>query len=149
VDQIFLKAFEVVCLVFLIDIVRGHVGGIQSIESHASLKAGPRLVANQPEHLNFLDEIIHTLVDMCESVDLPTGEMGSGGHQILVFGTESELIGESCGIDVRTKTGVRCHILDSFPIIVHDMVKVFEALEVIFFRYDTFHSSLLLRKHSA
>ena len=39
IDQIFLESFEVVCLIFLIDIISGHVSGIQGIESHASLKA--------------------------------------------------------------------------------------------------------------
>jgi hypothetical protein len=88
-------------------------------------------------------------MDMSESVDLPAGEVGSGSHQSLVFRTEGELIGEGRGVDVRTKTGMLCHILDPFPIIVHDMVKVFETLEVIFFGHDAFHFLLLLQKHSA
>jgi hypothetical protein len=134
----YFKSFEVVRLVFLIDIVSGHVGGIQSIESHASLKARTCLVADQPEHLNFFDQIIHTLVDMSESVDLPAGEMRGGCHQVLMFRTKGELIGESRGVDVRTKTGMLCNILYTFPIVVDDMVKVFKALDIIFFGDNCF-----------
>jgi hypothetical protein len=76
---------------------------------------------------------------MSESIDLPAGEMRGGCHQILMFRTKGELIGEGCGVDVRTKTGMLCHILYAFPIIVDHMVKVFKALDVIFFRHDAFH----------
>jgi hypothetical protein len=78
-------------------------------------------------------------VDVSESVDLPAGEMGGGGHQILMFGAKSELIGESSGVDVRTKTGMLCNILNPFPVIIDDMMKVFETLDVIFFGHDSFH----------
>jgi hypothetical protein len=100
-------------------------------------------VADQTEHLNLLDQIVHTLVDVSESVDLPAGEMGGGGHQILMFRTKGKLIGESSGVDVRTKTGMLCNILNPFPVIVDDMMKVFKALDVIRFSYDSFHLFLL------
>jgi hypothetical protein len=102
-------------------------------------------VADQSEHLNFFDQIVHALMDVGESVYLPAGEMGGGCHQILVFGAKGELIGESSGVDVRTKTGMLCNILNPFPVIVDDMMKIFETLDVIRFSYDSFHFFLLLQ----
>jgi hypothetical protein len=83
---------------------------------------------------------------MSESVDLPACEMGGGCHQILMFRTERELIGESSGVDVGTKTGMLCNILYAFPIVIDDMMKVFETLDVIFFGHNSFHFFLLLSK---
>jgi hypothetical protein len=57
----------------LIGIIRCHVNSIQSIETHAPLEAGACLMGDETEHLNFFYEIIDTLVDMGESVNLPTG----------------------------------------------------------------------------
>jgi hypothetical protein len=106
-------------------------------------------VADQSEHLDFLDQIIHTLVDMSESVDLPAGEMGAGSHQVLMFRAEGELIGEGRGVDVRKKTGMLCNILDTFPVIIDDVMKVFETLDVVILSNDSFHLFLLIAKHSA
>jgi hypothetical protein len=100
-------------------------------------------MGNEAEHLDFFDQIVHALVDMSESVDLSAGEMRGSGHQILIFRTKGELIRESRRVDVRTKTGMLCNILYAFPIIVDDMMKIFETLDVIFFGFDAFHVSLL------
>jgi hypothetical protein len=53
-------------------------------------------MSNQTEHLDLFDQIIHTLVNMSESIDLLTGKMRGGCHQILMFGPESEFVGEGC-----------------------------------------------------
>jgi hypothetical protein len=100
-------------------------------------------VADQPEHLDFFDQIVHALVDMRESIDLSAGEMRSGCHQILMFRTKGELIGESRRVDVRTKTGMLCNIFYTFPIIVDDMMKILETLKVIFLGDNAVHLFLL------
>jgi len=78
-------------------------------------------------------------VNVGEPVDFSSGQVGSGCHQILMFRTKGKLIGESRGVNVRTKTGMLCNILYTFPIIVDDMMKVFKALGIIFFGDNSFH----------
>jgi hypothetical protein len=102
-------------------------------------------VADQPEHLDFFDQIVYALVDMSESVDLPAGEMRNGCHQIFVFRTKGELIGESCRVNMRTKTGMFCDILYTFTVIVNDMMKILETLKVIFLGDNSFHRFLLTK----
>jgi hypothetical protein len=100
-------------------------------------------MGNEAEHLNFFDKIVHTLVDMRESVDLPACEMGCGRHQVFIFRAESEFISEGGGVDVRTKTRMLCNILNTFPIVIDDVMKVFEALDIVIFCHYSFHLILL------
>jgi hypothetical protein len=143
IDQIFLEPFEVVCLIFLIHVISGHVSGIQGIESHASLKARACLMSDETEHLDFFNQIIHTLMDVGESVDLPAGEMGGGRHQVLIFGTKGELIGEGGRVDVGTNSRMLGNILHALPVIIDGVMKIFQTLDVIGFGYDSFHFVLL------
>lgn len=50
------------------------------------------------EHLDLLDEVFLALMNMGKTVDLLTGQVRSGGHQVLVLGIFCQLIGHSCGI---------------------------------------------------
>jgi hypothetical protein len=99
-------------------------------------------MSDETEHLDFLNKIIHTLVDVGESVDLPTGEMGCGRHQVLIFGTKGELIGEGGRIDVGTNPRMLGNILHAFPIVIDGVMKIFQTLDVIRLGYDSFHFCL-------
>jgi hypothetical protein len=90
-------------------------------------------MSDETKHLNFFDQIVHALMDVGESVDLPASEMGGGCHQILIFGAKGKFIGEDCRINVRPKARMSGDILNAFPVIIDDMMKVFKALDVIFF----------------
>jgi hypothetical protein len=102
-------------------------------------------MANETEHLDFLDEVIHTLMNVSESIDFPAGQVRGGRHQILIFGPEGEFIGESSRIDVGPKAGMLGDILHALPVVINDMVKIFKALDVILFGSDSFHFILLLQ----
>src|SRR5512139_2049401 len=102
-------------------------------------------MANETEHLHFLNQIIHTLVDVGESVDLPSSEMGGGCHQVLIFGTKGEFIGESSRVDMRTNTWMLGNILHAFPVVIDSMMEIFQTLDVILFGHDSFHFLLLLK----
>ncbi len=91
-SQIFLEPLEVVCFVFLMGVIGCHVDGIQAIETHAPLKAGPCLVSDEAQHLDFLDQIIHALMNMGESADLSSGQMGGSCHQVFVFRPQGQFI---------------------------------------------------------
>jgi hypothetical protein len=62
-----------------------------------------------------------------------------------MLGTKGEFIGEGGGIDMGSKTGMLRDILNAFPIIINNMMKIFKALDVIFLRHDSFHWFLLLK----
>jgi hypothetical protein len=132
--------------VLLINIVGGHIDGIEGIKPNAPLKAGACLVSNETKHLDLFDQVIHALVDMSESVDLLSSEMGSGSHQILILWSEGQLIGEGGGIDVGPKPGVFGDILHPLPVVVDNVLEVFQALDIILFSDDTVHGFLLLNK---
>jgi hypothetical protein len=109
------------------------------------LKAGTCFVGDETEHLDLFNEIIHTLMNVSESVDLLTGEMGSGCHQIFMLRTKGKLVSEGCSIDVRSKSRMLGYILHTLPIIIDNVMEIFETLNVIFFGYDSVHLLLLLQ----
>ena len=96
-------------------------------------------MGDEPEHLDFLNEIIHVLMNVSEPVDLPAGQMGSGCHQILVFGPKGKFISEGCGIDVRPKSRMLGDILHTLPVVIDRVMKVFETLDIVLFGNDSFH----------
>jgi len=146
VDQKLFESLEVICLVFLIDVVSGHVGGIQGIEPHAALKAGACFVGDEAKHLDFLNEIVDALVDVSKPVDLSAGQMGSGRHQILVLRPKGEFVSKGGGIDMGLKSRMLGDVFHTFPVVIDYVMKVLEALDVIFLGNDSFHSSLLLAR---
>ena len=101
-------------------------------------------MSNEAEHLDLLNQIIYILVNVGKSVDLSTSEMGGGCHQVFIFGTKSEFIGESGSVDVGTNPQMLGNILHPFPVVIDSMMKIFETLDVIFFGHDSFHFLLLL-----
>jgi hypothetical protein len=58
-------------------------------------------MGNEAEHLDLFNEIIHTLMDMGEPVDLLSGEVRGGCHQGFMLRPKGEFIGEASGIDMR------------------------------------------------
>ena len=96
-------------------------------------------MGNETEHLDFLNKVVHTLMNVSESVDLPTGKMGSGRHQVLMFGPKGKIIGEGGRIDVGPKGRMLGDILHALPVIIDYVMKLFEALDVILFGNDSFH----------
>jgi hypothetical protein len=96
-------------------------------------------MGDEAEHLDFLNEIVHALVNVRESVDFPAGQMRSGCHQVLVFRPEGKLISEGRRIDMRPKGRMLGDILHTLPVVIDYAMKVFEALDVIFLGNDSFH----------
>jgi hypothetical protein len=96
-------------------------------------------MANEAEHLDLLDQVIHTLMNVSESVDLPAGEMRRGCHQVFMFGPEGKFIGEGGSIDVGPKTRMHGNILHALPIVINSVMKIFKALDVILFGDNSFH----------
>jgi hypothetical protein len=96
-------------------------------------------MGDEAEHLDFLNEIVHALMNVSESVDLPAGQMGSGCHQVLMFRPKGKFISEGCRIDMRPKSGMLRDILHTLPVVIDHVTEVFEALDVIFLGNDSFH----------
>jgi hypothetical protein len=96
-------------------------------------------VGNETEHLNFLNEVVHTLMNVSESVDLPAGKMGSGRHQVFMLGPKGKIVGEGGRIDVGPKGRMLGDILHALPVIIDRVTEFFEALDVILFGNDPFH----------
>jgi hypothetical protein len=63
-----------------------------------------------------------------------------------MFGTKGEFIGESGGVDMRTKARMFGNVLHPFPVVIDNVMEVFKTLDVIFFRDDSFHWLLLHMK---
>src|SRR4030042_230693 len=96
-------------------------------------------MSDETEHLDLFDQIIHALVNVGESVDLPAGEMGGGRHQVLIFGTKGELIGEGGRVDVGTNPRMLGNILHALPVVIDGVMKIFQTPDVIRIGYDSFH----------
>ena len=103
-------------------------------------------MSNEAKHLDLLNQVINILVNMSKPVDLPAGQVRGGRHQVLVLRAKSKLVGEGRGIDVGTEARMFSYVINALPVIVHDMMKIFKALEVILFGYNSFH--ILLHKLS-
>jgi hypothetical protein len=101
-------------------------------------------MGDEAKHLNLFDQVIHALMDMGETVDSLSGEMGDSGHQVLMLRTEGQFIGEGCGFNVRPEGRVLGDILHPFSVVVDRMMKVFQALDIILFSDDSFHWFLSL-----
>ena len=84
----------------LVHLEGGAVEGICSVKANASLIAGTCLLRDHAEHLNLLDQILYTLMDMGETVDLLACKVRGYSHQILVLGIHGQIIGHGCGIDM-------------------------------------------------
>jgi hypothetical protein len=74
--------------------------------------------------------------------------MGGCRHQIFVLWPEGQFIGKACRIDVGPEGRVLGDIFNTFSVVIDDSVKIFEALKVILFGHDPFHSSLLLKSRA-
>ena len=104
--QILLEPLMVVGTHGLIDLVGDGVGGVHGVEAHAALIAGAGLLGDHPQHLHLLHQILGGLVDVGEAVDLLTGQVGGGGHQLLVLLHARQGVGHGGGVDVTTDEGV-------------------------------------------
>jgi len=99
-------------------------------------------MGNEAKHLDLLNQVINVLMNVSESVDLPAGQVRGGRHQVLVLRAKSEFVSEGCGIDVGTEGRMLSYVINTLPVIVHDMMKILKALKVIFFGYNSFHIHL-------
>ena len=59
------------------------IDGVQGVGAHAALNAHTGLPAQGPGHILFFMEIVRALMDMAETVDRLSRQVGRGGAQIL------------------------------------------------------------------
>ena len=119
--EILLEPLEVGGPVLLVDLVGGHVEGVEGVEAHAALVAARRLVGDEAQHLHFPDQVVDGLVDVGEAADLLSRQVALGRHQILVLRHQSQLVGLGRRVDVgdEARDG-RCRILH-LPAVVVDV----------------------------
>ena len=85
----------VVGTISLVYIKAGGKYGIESIHSHTPLEAGRCLLAAETLHFYLILQILGTLVDMGKAIDHLSGLRRHNGHQILVLGIQSQIIGHT------------------------------------------------------
>jgi hypothetical protein len=96
-------------------------------------------MGDEAKHLDFLNEIVHALVNVSESVDLSAGQMGGSRHQVLVLRPKGKLISEGRRIDVGPESRMLGHILHTFSVVKDHVMEVFEAPDIVLFGNDSFH----------
>lgn len=58
--------------------------GVDGVHADAALETGSGLLSEETQHLDFFDQIIGTAVEVTKTVDSFAGQMGDGGHQVLM-----------------------------------------------------------------
>ena len=89
----------VVGAVLLVDLERGGVDSVESVHANAALEAAGGFLAEQSLHLDLLDQVVRTLVQMRETVDGMAGQVGRSGHQVFVLILLCEFIGHRQAVD--------------------------------------------------
>ena len=77
------KLFEVFMImrsVFFIELIRCAENGVKCIHTDAALEASRCFLSAKPLHLYLFNQILRTLVNMCEAVDLLSGQRRFNGH---------------------------------------------------------------------
>jgi hypothetical protein len=90
-------------------------------------------MGNQPQHLDFLNQVIPILMDVGEAVDFFAREMGRSGHNIFVLGVLRQLVGLSRGVNVGKKGRVGRYVFHLLASVVNDVLQIFQAFDVICF----------------
>ncbi len=139
--EILLEPREVGRPVLLVDLVGGHVHGIEGVEAHAALVAARRFVRDEPQHLHLPDQVVDALMDVGKPADFPAREMALRRHQVLVLRHQGQLVGLGRRVDVGDEARVGAAVLDGLAVVVDDELLVLEALHVIRFRNDFLHFS--------
>ena len=104
----------VMCSVFFIDLIGRGVGRVERVHANAPLEAGCGLLTEQSLHLDFLFEVFGALVDVRETVNLVSGQVGSRGHQVLILWIVGQVIGDCHAVDGRTDDRVIDPVVDFF-----------------------------------
>ena len=105
-DEELLEPLVVIGAQRLIALVGNGVGGVHGVEAHAALIAGTGLLGDGTQHLGLFHQVIHRLVDVGETVDLMTGEVGGGGHEILVLRVARQGVGHGGGVHMAPDEGM-------------------------------------------
>lgn len=126
----------VIGAVFLIDIIRRHIRGIESVPAYAALKTTSRLVRDGPQELHLLYQVFDCLVNVGESAYLLTRELTDSGGKVLEFRRQSHFIGLCRGIDMGNERGMRSDVLDRLPVVIDNVALFLETPHVIVFSPD-------------
>ena len=116
--------------VLLVYLIGGAVDGVDGVHAYAALEAGAGGLAQQALHLDLFDEVVGGLVDVGEAVDLFPGEVGGGGHQVLVVGGLGQVVGHLYGGDGGAEDGVIHGVLHLFAKHIHAQVQGPQALDI-------------------
>ena len=116
--------------VLLVYLIGGAVDGVDGVHAYAALETGAGGLAQQALHLDHFDEVIGGLVDVGEAVDLFPGEVGGGGHQVLVVGGLGQVVGHLYGVDGGAEDGVVHGVLHLFAKHIHAQVQGPQALDI-------------------
>ena len=131
VFQVLLDAFVVIRPVFLVDLIRGDVRGVDRVQTDAALKARAGLLPDRAQQQHLVDEVFRALVHVGKAVDRLARQVGSCGRQFLVFGVEGDVIGHGGGIHVGRGHGILHHVFDLPAVAVDDRMKLLQAFPVL------------------
>jgi hypothetical protein len=122
IGQPLFEPLKIVGTVFLVNLIGNRIGGIDTVVPYTPLEAGTRFLAEDPEELDFLDQVLNTLVYMGETADGPASQVGCGPSQVPILSGAGQGIGHSCCPNVRDCSRMPGYILDPLSLIVNDRV---------------------------
>ena len=114
----------------LVQLIGRAVGGVAGVKADTALIAGTGLLGDGTQHLGLFHQVIHRLMDVGEAVDLFPGEVGGGGHQVLVVGGLGQVVGHLYGVDGGAEDGVIHGVLHLFAKHIHAQVQGPQALDI-------------------
>jgi len=111
---------KIVSAVFLVDLIGHRISGIDAVVPYTPLEAAARLLTQDPEELDLLDEVLNILVHVRETADGPAGQMGRGRGQVPILFGGGQGIGHGRCPNVRSRSRMPGYILNPFSLIVNN-----------------------------
>lgn len=117
--------------VFLVHLIGGGVHRIECVHAHTALEAGGGLLAQQALHLHLLHQILGGLVDVGEAVHPLPGQVGHGGHEILIFRHLGQIIGHAHAVQGGAQNGIVHGIFNFLAEHVHLHIHTADAVDIL------------------
>ena len=110
------KAFKIVSAMGLINFIGGSVKCVGAVHNHAPLKAGPCALPHKTLQFDLLIQIIQIFVNIVESIDSMAGELGCGGHKVLILRHKCHIVGIDQTLHGWAKDRMVYRIFQLFPL---------------------------------
>jgi len=134
--QPLLEPLEIIGAALPVDFICHRIDGVDAVQPHTALEAGAGLLTQDAQQLDFLDQVLHVLMDMGKTADDLAGQMGDGRGEVFVFRVVRQGVGHRRGPDMRGRRRVAGHILYPLPLVIDLVIQLPQTFQVILGGFD-------------